>query len=123
MSKILVNIPYLEGSDINPDGSLKPHVGKGKPVVMMIQGDFCPHCTTAKPAFQQFAQSMPSVVAVTVQTDGGPGDQQASQALAKVNRSPGVPAFLGFSSKGVFVAPHEGGRDLQSLQKFAQSLS
>lgn len=120
MAKILINIPYLEGKDLNPDGSLKPHVGKGKPVVMMVQGDFCPHCTTAKPAFQDFAKLAQNVVAVTVQTDGGEGDRQAGQLLSK--HTAGVPTFLGFDSQGKFIKAHQGDRDAKSLQNFAMSL-
>jgi len=122
MSKILVGVPYLEGSDINPDSSLKPNVCQGKPVIMMVQGNFCGYCTQAKPAFQQLAQSTPSVVAVTIQTDGDASDKKASEMIANVNKSPGVPAFLGFNSQGKFIGAHSGGRDLASLQAFASSL-
>jgi len=120
--KILVGIPYLEDSDINPDASLKAHVNNGKPVVMMIQGNFCGYCTKAKPAFQQLASASPNIAVVTVQMDGGPSDKKASQMLAAVNKSPGVPAYLGFNKQGKFVKVHSGGRDLQALQQFAASL-
>lgn len=118
----MVGIPYLEDSDINPDASLKTHVNNGKPVVMMVQADFCGYCTKAKPDFQRLAQSMPNIAVVTVQTDGGPGDKRAGQMLAAVNSSPGVPAFLGFNSQGKFVKIHNGGRDVESLKQFAASL-
>jgi thiol-disulfide isomerase/thioredoxin len=118
----MVGVPYLEDSDINSDASLKSHVNNDKPVVMMVQGNFCPHCNNAKPAFQQLAQSMPNVAVVTVQTDGGPSDKKASQMLSAVNKSPGVPAFLGFSKEGKFVKTHSGNRDLESLKQFASSL-
>jgi len=121
MSKILVGIPYLEGQDINQDGSL--NVLKGKPVVMMVQGLFCTYCTKAKPDFQKFAQSTPGVQACTVQTDGGPSDKEAAEKLRKtVNKSQGVPAYLGFNAQGKFVSIHSGGRDVASLQAFAKSL-
>jgi len=118
----MVGVLYLEDSDINPDASLKSHVNNGKSVVMMVQGNFCPHCTNAKPAFQQLAQAMPNVAVVTVQTDGAPNDKKAAQMLAPVNKSPGVPAFLGFNKEGKFVKVHSGGRDLESLKQFAASL-
>lgn len=118
----MVGIPYLEGNDINDDGSVKEYVGNGKPVVMMVQGNFCPHCTTAKPTFTQFAKSTPTIVAVTVQTDGSDTDREASKKLSKVNTSPGVPSFLGFSSDGKFRSIHNGGRDMASLQAFAKTL-
>lgn len=120
--KILVGVPYLEDSDVNPDASLKSYVNNGRPVVMMIQGNFCGYCTKAKPAFQQLAKSMPNVAVVTVQMDGGPSDKKAAQMLSVVNKSPGVPAFLGFDKQGKFVKVHNGARDLQALQQFAMSL-
>lgn len=118
----MIDIPYLEGADINDDATLKPYVGKGKPVVMMIQGNFCPHCTVAKPDFVKFAMVTPSVQAVSVQSDGGPTDASAVEKLKSVNTSPGVPAYLGFDKNGRFKAVHQGGRDVASLQQFAQSL-
>lgn len=121
-NQILVGVLYLEDSDINPDASLKSHVNNGKPVVMMVQGNFCPHCTTAKPAFQKLAQSMPNIAVVTVQIDGGTSDKKAAQMLSAVNKSPGVPAFLGFDKQGKFVKVHSGGRDFESLRQFAASL-
>ena len=122
MSKILIGIPYLEETDVNSDGSLKAHVCKGKPVVVMVQGNFCGYCTSAKPDFQRFAQTAQNVSSVTVQIDGGPMDKRANKKLSLVNTSPGVPAFLGFDSQGNFVKIHQGNRDIASLQGFASSL-
>lgn len=116
-----MSVPYLESQDINPDGSLKPYVGRGKPVIVMVQGNFCPHCTTSKPAFQELAQS-PDIVAVTVQTDGDEAERQVSKALSVVNNSPGVPAFLGFGRDGRFKALHQGNRDVGSLKAFVMQL-
>lgn len=117
----MIGVPYLTGEDVNPDGSLKPYVGNGKAVVLMMQGNFCPHCTTAKPAFQQLVQGNGFAVA-TVQTDGDDGDREAAKKLASVNKSPGVPAFLGFDKNGRFVKMHQGNRDVASLQAFGNSL-
>jgi thiol-disulfide isomerase/thioredoxin len=121
-NKFMVGVPYLEDSDINPDASLKAHVNNGKPVVMMIYGLFCPHCKKAMPAYEQLANSLPNVTVVAVQTDGGPNDKKAAQMLSAVNKSPGVPTFLGFNKEGKFVKTHNGGRDLEALKQFAQSL-
>ena len=122
MSKILVGVPYLEAEDVNPDGSLPSSLCGGKPVLLMVQGNFCPHCTVAKPALQQLAQSIPSVLVATVQIDGEEGDRSAAKRLSSVNKSPGVPAYLGYDRNGKFVSMHSGGRDKDSLAKFAQSL-
>lgn len=121
MEKILVNIPYLEGSDVLPDGSLKPTVGKGRPVVVMLQGNFCGYCTQSKPAFQAIANN-PFFAVATVQTDGGEADRSASAVLGKFNSSGGVPAFLGFDKDGKFKVQHQGSRDSESLMQFGKSL-
>ena len=122
---MLVNIPYLEGQDINQDGSLKGIViekSKGRPIVMMVQGNFCGYCTKAKPDFSQFAKQTPGVFVVTVQTDGSDSDRAAAKNLSAVNKAPGVPSFLGFDKNGKFKSIHNGGRDVASLQAFAKSL-
>lgn len=118
----LIGIKYLEGSDVNPDGSLKSHVNEGKPVLLMIQGNFCGYCSQAKPAFQELSKILSNVILATIQTDAGPNDKQASLNLKSVNTSPGVPSYLGFDKNGKFVKAHQGGRDVESLQTFAMSL-
>lgn len=123
MPKILIDIPYLEGSDINPDASLKSYVNSGKPVLLLVYGSFCPHCTRAQPDFQKASESLTGkVVCATIQSDGGPTDQQASKAIDSINKSPGVPAYLGFNSQGKFKGMHTGGRDVGALVEFANSL-
>lgn len=119
MSKIMDEVPYLEGTDINPDGSLKEHVTKGKPTIVMLQGNYCGYCTQAKPAYMQLAASTPSVSVVTVQIDGPPSDQAAGKMLTKLDPGyKGVPHYLGFDKSGKFLRAHNGGRDVASLQAF-----
>lgn len=120
-SKILVNIPYLEGKDINDDGTLKPEVTKGKNVLVMIQGDFCGYCTKAKPEFQKLRDISDFTIA-TVQIDGGETDKKANSKLSKVVSSQGVPAYACFNSSGKFVKMHNGGRDAESLKKTMKQL-
>ncbi len=123
MSKILIEVPYLEESDVNPDGSLKPHVNQGKPALLMVQGNFCGYCNQAKPAFQQLARRRArDLSCLTLQIDGEPSEVAANKYISKVNKSPGVPAYLGFNRNGKFVAVHTGGRDEKSLEDFAASL-
>jgi thiol-disulfide isomerase/thioredoxin len=115
------NVTYLEGSDINQDGSIKPHALTGKPIIVMVQGNFCGHCTRAKPAFAQFAKN-PYCSCMTVQIDGDEGDKAAGQALSAVNKSPGVPVFLGFSRDGKYVKVCDGPRTPESWASFAKTL-
>lgn len=117
----LVKINYLEDGDVNDDGSLKPHVGNGLPVLVMVQGNFCGWCTKAKPEFQKL-QGNGSFAVVTVQTDGEEGDRRANNKMSKVNKSPGVPSFLGYDKNGKFVRSHEGERTSGALMAFGKSL-
>lgn len=123
MSKPLIEIPYLEDTDFNPDGSLKPHVNQGMPCVVMVQGNFCGYCNQAKPAFQQFADAK-KAVACTIQIDGSPSEKKCAaivQALDKSYR--GVPCYLGFNSQGRYAGTHNGGRDAVALVEFASKLN
>jgi thiol-disulfide isomerase/thioredoxin len=117
----LVDIPYLEDPDVNSDGSIKPEVTSGKFAMVMVQGNFCHFCNEAKPDFQKFAQNNSKVSCLTVQIDGGTSDKQAADKLNK-HGGKGVPSYLVFSSDGKFMKQYTGGRDVASLQKFANSL-
>lgn len=122
MSKFLVNIPYLEGKDINADATLKSYVGKGKPVVVLVYASYCHFCKDVMPTVQQLAKEAKNFGVVTIQSDAGPADKEAAKAISKVNTSPGVPAFVGFGKDGKFAKMHLGNRDLNSLMVFGNSL-
>jgi thiol-disulfide isomerase/thioredoxin len=109
MSKKMQGIIYIE--DIEEIKNMN------KPVVIMVQGDFCGYCTQAKPAFMEFARNTPSIVAVTIQSDG----DDKEKAVAGFFQSNGVPAYFGMN-KNKNLVKHEGGRDVASLQNFAKSL-
>jgi thiol-disulfide isomerase/thioredoxin len=116
-------VPYLEDGDFNPDGSLKPYVNKGKPLVLMVQGSFCGFCTKAKPDFEKFAHSSQKTVGATLQIDGGESEKKAGSRIPKMDSSyRGVPFYMGFNSSGKFVKSHQGGRDTSSIMAFANTL-
>jgi thiol-disulfide isomerase/thioredoxin len=116
------NVLYLEESDI-VNGILLPHVGQGKPVIVMAQGNFCGYCKSAKPAFVAFSKSDTGVIAASIEIDGEPTEKAAAQYLSKWDSSyRGVPFYIGFGSDGKFKKTHTGGRDADSLITFANSL-
>lgn len=117
--KYMTNVPYLEVSDFNGT-MLKQNVNQGKPAVIMVQSLGCGHCSQAKPTFAQFAQSNQNVFGGTIQIDSDP---QLGQLVAKIAQIPGVPVYFGFNRSGQFVRVHQGGRDLASLNAFANSLN
>jgi thiol-disulfide isomerase/thioredoxin len=121
MNNQLVNIVYLEGVDIDNNGNLMPHVGNGKPVLVLIQTNYCGYCSQAKPAYKELIAMVPNAVIATVQSDGGESDKLASSKLGK-NKGQGVPSYLGFDKNGKFVRRHEGGRDANSLKNFISQI-
>jgi len=116
------NVAYLEADDVSSSG-LASYIGKNKPVVLMVMGEFCHFCQDAKPVFQKFGQAAAgNVVAAAIVIDGDPSEKQAYEAVKMWLTSPGVPQFLGFDKNGKFEKIHTGKRDLESLILFAKSL-
>lgn len=119
--KLLKNIPYLEKEDVNQDGSLR--VQNGKPSIVMVQGNFCGHCTSAKKIYAELPNEVQGTVNVyTVQADATDSSKDASSIISKVNNINGIPAFVGYDKNGKFKKMFNGNRDLPSLKKFATEL-
>lgn len=118
------NVAYLEATDIDSNGNLKPYVGKGKPVVLMAQGQFCGYCQQAKPAFVDFAKEHKGVTAACIEIDGDPSEREAAKWLNRWDKKyMGVPMYCIFDNNGRYVRTHSGGRDKGSLMMFASSLN
>lgn len=119
------NVVYLEVEDFNDDGSIKPCVNNGKPVVLMVQATTCFYCKQAAPAFEEFANESKNIIVVaTIVSDGDNSEKQAAEKYIK-KWDPdhrGVPAYFGFSSNGKFFKQHTGNRDVFSLMRFATTL-
>lgn len=121
MSYLNHPVAYLVDSDIDQDGNLiNPQIPKDIPVLIMIQANFCGHCTKAKPALQKFAEKNKGKVFVgTIQGDGKePGEQELSKRLSNI-----YPTFRGFPEYvkymgGKYVGNHEGGRSIEDLEEF-----
>ena len=125
MSYLNKPVAYLVESDFDNNGNLiNPQIPRDKPVVIMLQGNFCGYCTQAKPAFQKFAESNKGMVfAATIQGDGKePGEQELSKKLNEFFPDfEGFPTYIGYKN-GKFVGVHHGGRSVEELEKFARSL-
>jgi thiol-disulfide isomerase/thioredoxin len=120
MSKVMIDIPYLEIQDLNQDGSLKSNVTQGKPTVVMIYASWCPHCTKAMPWFQKFAKDS-EAVGVAVQLDSDVTSVgQAGKLLSKISKSPGVPTFAIFSKDGKYLRNHSGDRSYEAIKQALQ---
>ena len=122
MSYLNKPVAYLVDSDFDDDGNLiNPEIPKDIPVLVMVQANFCGHCTHAKPSFQELAEnSKGEIFAVTIQGDGNePGEEELSSRISKI-----IPEFRGFPEyvlfkNGKFVKKHEGGRSVSELKAFA----
>jgi thiol-disulfide isomerase/thioredoxin len=119
MSKNLIEIPHLEDEDFDNSGKLKI---QGL-VIVMIQGDFCGYCTQMKPAFQAFAdKNKGKLTAATIKTDGNKSEKALAGKMSKsIEGYRGVPTIIGYKN-GLFSGMHTGGRDIDSLQQFSDTL-
>lgn len=122
MSYMNKPVAYLVDSDFDVNGNLvNPKIPKDIPVLLMVQANFCGHCTHAKPAFQELAENNKGTIfAATIQGDGNePGESELSKRISEI-----VPDFRGFPEyalfkNGKFLKKHEGGRSVNDLVKFA----
>jgi thiol-disulfide isomerase/thioredoxin len=117
-------VAYLEIEDFTSDEKLKPYVNKGKPAIVMCQGNFCGFCQTAKPAFQDAANDNNNqVVFCTILIDGDKSEKDAAKLISKWDKNyRGVPTYLGFDKNGNYVKTHDGGRDKKSIEEFIRTL-
>jgi thiol-disulfide isomerase/thioredoxin len=118
--KILIDVPYLQEQDVKDNGDLQPSVCKGLPTLLLVQANFCPHCTHAKPDFQRLLDSKNKFTIVTIQGDGDSSDKAAYQKLSR--NVAGFPTYLVFGKDGVYKGVCEVGRDHASLKKYMMQL-
>lgn len=122
MNYFTKNVAYLEDFDFNSTGDLiNPQIPKDLPVVIMLQSSWCPHCTSAKPAFQEFANKHAGkIFCATIQADG---ERESEKKLGKrvgtlKTNFRGFPDYLLY--KGGKRVPKEiTGRGVQHLEQFA----
>lgn len=119
-------VAYLTDEDIDASGTLvNSKIPQDKPVFLMIQANFCGHCTKAKPDFQKLANDMQNkVFFATIQGDGKEKGEPVKNDKFKVitgGKFMGFPTYAGRNSSGKWVE-YEGGRDYASMKKFIESL-
>ncbi|ABF82071.1 hypothetical protein MIV041R [Invertebrate iridescent virus 3] len=117
---LVAPIRYLEYKDFNPDGTLKHF--RNKTCLVMVQASFCGHCSSAKPAFQNFARKHPEIVCLTVQGDDPVSDSidRLVKLISTIKPSfQGYPDYLLFRN-GVLVPREIDGRSEADLEKFVR---
>lgn len=121
--KYLENIPYLEYSDFNSNGSLKSHITRGKPVIVMCQGINCGYCNLVKPDFQKFSNTS-LISTATIQMDSKEtidkgAIQMAVKLCPKLNK---IPTYLLFNKDGSYQGYKEGGGKYNDLVMISKTL-
>lgn len=120
MSYLLSPILYLESKDFTASGTLKHF--KDKVCIIMVQANYCGHCTTAKPDFQKFADKNKDVVCLTIQGDGdNPEDSEVKRMVELITKI--KPTFQGFPDyllfkNGKLIEKEINGRTEASLEEF-----
>jgi len=117
-------VAYLQSSDFNSNGNLiNPDIPNDIPVLLMIQANYCGHCTNAKPAFQSVANSTDDIFCATIQMDGDePGEKEIGAIVKKIDpKFSGFPDYVVYKN-GKMVANYTGDRSVQDLKKFITSL-
>jgi thiol-disulfide isomerase/thioredoxin len=102
---------YLERSDFDDNGNLIVPELRNKKVIIMIQANYCGHCTNAKSDFLKAAKHMEQlgknggtsykngVVFATIQADGeGRGEKAFGDFLGRIK-----PNFVGFPDYVLYV--------------------
>jgi thiol-disulfide isomerase/thioredoxin len=110
---------YLEDSDF--DNKFKPRFKMSRPMVVMVQGSFCGHCTDAKPAFQKCANIDNNVNWATIQVDGETSSGLGKSLRSLLSNYNGVPHYFAINESGNIIE-HSGGRSSDELLAFSNSL-
>lgn len=116
---------FLENDDFDEQGNFKYDL-RGRPLVVMLGGNFCPHCHHAAPAYNAFAQharKTKQCVAAFLQVDKSANEGQLASRLGALfpAAARGVPCYLMFAPNGKYARAHDGERTTQALIEFAQN--
>jgi len=113
------NIGYLEdidfsGKKLNLDGN----------IMVMIWASWCPHCVSAHPEYQEFADEMSknkNILVTCIQADGVRESEKnlGKDLKNKIDGFQGFPTFV-FYKNGNLVDTLEGERVKKNFMKFAK---
>jgi thiol-disulfide isomerase/thioredoxin len=116
-------VAYLETTDFDKHGNLIARgIRRDVPVVIMLQYSWCPHCKSAKPDFQVFAnETEGDVFCATIQVDG---DRESEKDIGKKVKTL-KPKFRGFPDyllykNGKRIDREIQGRSIQHLRAFSR---
>jgi len=117
------HVAYLEDSDFDQKGNIiNKDIPSNIPVVIMMQASWCPHCKSATPAFDKFAElSKGKVFCATIQSDG---ERKSEKELGKRIKESIKSNFRGFPDYALYnggkrVNVEISGRSVEDLKNFA----
>ena len=123
MKYLIKPIGYVENSDFDQKGNLinETILREQKPIFIMIQANFCHHCSVAKPDFQLFAEKYKNqIICLTIQGDNN--DSELAQKISMI-----YPEFRGFPSYILFTVSStrfimNQGRTCEDFENFFRKL-
>ena len=119
-------IGYLTDKDFDNNGNLITPELQDKIVIIMIKASFCGYCKMAMPAFQETANKNKKVTVffASIHGDGKEeGEKELNSRIKKIDPSfRGFPAYCAYKN-GKYIKSHDGGRTVNDLEKFLNSLS
>ena len=124
MKSLIRPVGYLENKDFDDEGNIinEELMAQRKPIFIMIQANFCGHCTVSKPDFQAFAEKYQDIITCcTIQGDS-PRDQELAQKIRSIYPGfRGFPSYIAFGD--LYRKPNERqivdvGRSMQDFEKF-----
>jgi thiol-disulfide isomerase/thioredoxin len=118
---LLSPILYLESKDFTIKKHLKHSSLREKTAIVMVQANKCGHCSSAKPAFQKFAEKNKDIACLTIQCNMGNSTEEEKKLMNIVLEL--KPDFQGFPDymkfvNGKYIREEISGRDEKALQKF-----
>lgn len=123
MSILEAPIGYLENSDIDSQGNItnKQLLDSNLPILVMIQANYCGHCTHSKPAFQEFASmNEGKVICLTIQGDStNPTEKElASRVKDFLPNFKGYPTYVLYKNGRIAKPDLTTDRSVNGLAKF-----
>lgn len=117
--KYMVNVVHLEKSDFN-NGVLSQEIHQGKPSIILLQSNTCPHCDDAKLPYNELTKHANGLINVfSIQVEE---QREIAQPIMDAVKAQGVPTYVVFGEDGVLVGQYQGGRDLNSLMEFVKTV-
>lgn len=114
------SVYHLNNTEIGDDGSLKLQCPNDKPILLVVYSDRCGHCRKFKCIFEQVNNV--KLVGAHLTPSSEDNTKVWISILNKIYPLKYVPTILGFNKNGRLKMIYKSDRQLESLQKFADSL-